>query len=378
MTTDVAPIRTKEELSILKTRGIRAKDNPLEILGLEDLDDQPFDEVLRRGRGTLARDCAWWTAEAGLRADDLRLADYRRKCHAYALLNSFGVDILNACLDGDKMTEFIKETPYPEHGDLDWAAIYAVDLIIRAEEIRNATGFFNQELIDGQEGPCKALGHSTWGYRLEGIHPFDVSEILQSLLTLPEIIAKGYPSDVTAFAIKWQWAKWHSKGSPVLGSIKPLTKKQRSTWTAGPVPLFIITLNGPAWLVMDDADHERYTVLHHELMHGTVDIEDKREDADPVLKMKPGTVGHDTEIMGASIARFGPLHIREAYLIQAAFNNPRTAQLLAIAATEGISDPYDLDRAYAPPELVEAGSENDPLGASGEGDVGPDPFGGAP
>ena len=332
------------EHDITQIRGLRPTDNPLAILGLADLEDQPAGEIQRRARYAMAECCQSWTPTGQARMDEIALAEYRRATHAYDLLHGDAVGVCNAVAHGDSLAELIDAMPYPAARELDWAALYARDLIIAAEEERDEHPFFTREMILVRQADCRVLGEATWGYRLAGLEPFELGEILPSLLALPEFASRQFPSDLSAFAIKWRWSKWESKGRITFASIKPVSRKERATWEAGPAPLFVITINGPAWLCMTEV--ERMAVLHHELGHAEVDMveEDAPGFVDPVLSFKASTRGHDAEVIGLTWARFGPLTMQEAFLIQAAVATPRYQELLAEAAVAGVQDPYDLDR----------------------------------
>ena len=370
MSTDIiVTVESDRALALIHHRGLVDTDNPLDVLELLDLDDQPAHEILRRARIAMVDRASHWTPTAAVRMDLLRLAEYRRTVHAYRLLHVHGPEILDALHRGGRISQFIAETPYPEEGELDWAALFARDLIIRAEEERGTYPVVTVEMVESQISACKLLGHSLWGYRLQGLEPFELGEMLPELLSLPEVACKGYPADLSAFAIQWRFARWASKGRTTYATIRAVSEKERQTWEAGPPPLFLVTINGPAWLVM--TEHERMFVLHHELQHGEVDlIGDPEVDGDCTLIMKPGTRGHDTEVMGATWARFGALNFTEAFAIKRAWENPRTRDLLAQAAEHAIQDPFDLER-----QMVEAEAED--LDTDEHRQVeGGDPFGG--
>lgn len=352
------------EFDITQTRGLRPTDNPLDVLGLADLDDQPADEIRRRARYAMAERCQSWTPTGQARMDEIALAEYRRHTHAYDLLHGDAVGVCTAVARGGSMAEFIEAMPYPVTRELDWAALYARDLIVAAEEERGEHPFFTAEMILARMADCRLLGEATWGYRLAGIEPFELGEVLPALLALPEFSGRMFPEDLSAFAIKWRWSKWESKGRITFASIKAISRKERATWEAGPAPLFLVTINGPAWLTMTEV--ERMAVLHHELGHAEVDVveEDNPGYVDPVLSLKAGTRGHDAEVIGLTWARFGPITLQEAFLIRAAVATPRYRELLAEAEVAGQADPFDLDRVKL---LAETGDVDDIDGGDGDG-----------
>lgn len=344
----------------MHVRGLQAGEDPMAVLDLQDFADQPAGEIATRARYAMAERCRGFTPRVGQRWDDDRWWQYRRYVHAYALLRA---DPPGLCADiqhGNGVSrELLAEVPYPENGELDWAALFAMDLFQTGEDARG-----DVEHIDLDEqaymqarrtmiAACKPLGESTWGYRLEGIEPFELGEMLRALLCLPEFALNGLPSDdLSCYAVKWRWSKWESKSTGKLtrATIEPISPKLRSTWEAGPPPLFVITLNGPDWLLL--TEQERMALLHHELCHAKVNVSDDDGELGDIAHLKPSSLPHDAEICGYTAARFGAMSVREARLIEAAWHNAHTQALLEAALQQSLPSPFDLNRLNQSAEVV--------------------------
>ena len=338
----------------LNVRGLQAGEDPTIVLSIEDATDQPASEIVSRARYAMAERCKNWTPSIGARWDEERWWNYRRFTHAYALLAADPPGLCDDIQHGSGVSrELLAEVPYPEHGELDWAALYARDLFQVGEDTRGDVDHIDldeQAYMQARRtmiAACKPLGESTWGYRLEGIEPFELGELLPGLLAYPEFALHGLPAgDLSCYAVKWRWSKWESQGCVIHATIKPLSPKERSTWEAGPPPLFVITINGPTWLLRNE--HERVQLLHHELCHAKVDITDDDSEMEDIAGMKPSSLPHDAEICGYTVARFGAMTVREARLIEAAWHNAHTQELLEAARRESLPSPFDLDRLNQP------------------------------
>lgn len=333
----------------LYVRGLEAGDDPLLVLDLGEYVDESAGEICDRARYAMAERCRNWSPSIGARWDDDRWWSYRRWVHAYALLRADPPGVCTSVQRGSGVPrETLAEVPYPADGELDWAKLFALDLFQKGEDARNDEAQISGDMRRTMLTACKPLGESTWGYRLAGVEPFELREMLAGLLCLPEFTLNGLPADdLSVYAIKWRWSKWESKGCTTLAAIKPVSPKERGTWEAGPPPLFVITINGPEWLLL--TEHERMALLHHELCHAKVDVTDDDGEVGDIVHLKPSSLPHDAEVMGYTAMRFGAMNVREAQLIEAAYHNAHTQALLEEARRQALPSPFDMERLSRPP-----------------------------
>lgn len=135
------------------------------------------------------------------------------------------------------------------------------------------------------------------GAVLSEIAECDVAAMVDQLLVeCPEIEIPEHYHDRVDFV--WRKAAGKSQGAVVLGSLKPVGKRERQTWQGqGRAPWWRITLSLDVWCLL--TREERWRLLHHELMHATV-----KEDANGEITGPSGRA-HDVEEWAATVGRYG-------------------------------------------------------------------------
>jgi len=123
----------------------------------------------------------------------------------------------------------------------------------------------------------------------------DIAVIGQHFIdTLPEFaMLRGFP-------IRYVWKRKAGAGGGkvTLGTCAVTSSRFRMLWPGNdPAPWWEITIALDAWLLA--SENERLWLVHHELGHANVDVDDEGE-------ASPSSRGHDVEEFYSSAGRFGP------------------------------------------------------------------------
>lgn len=145
------------------------------------------------------------------------------------------------------------------------------------------------------------------GAVLSEIAECDVGAMVDQLLAeCPEIDIPERYHDRIEYV--WRKSAGKSQGSLVLGTCKPVPKRERQTWLGqGKAPWWRITLALDVWCLL--TREERWRLLHHETMHATV-----KENADGEITGPSGRA-HDVEEWAATVGRYGLGAEQQAHFI---------------------------------------------------------------
>jgi hypothetical protein len=95
--------------------------------------------------------------------------------------------------------------------------------------------------------------------------------------------------------VVWRVKAASSMGAVVLGTCKPVGKRERQTWRGdGPAPLWRLTLGLDVWCLL--TEQERWRLVCHELMHATYKGNGNTT---------PAGRAHDIEEFASVVARYG-------------------------------------------------------------------------
>lgn len=158
------------------------------------------------------------------------------------------------------------------------------------------------------------------GAALAEIEECDVPAMVAHLLAeCDEIeIPAGYEDRVD---VVWRKTAGKSAGAVVLGTCKPVAKRERQTWQGpGRAPWWRVTLALDVWCLL--TRDERWRLVHHELMHASV-----KEDADGAIT-GPAAKCHDVEDFAATLARYGLGGEMQARFVAQVMARPKIAEEL--------------------------------------------------
>lgn len=156
------------------------------------------------------------------------------------------------------------------------------------------------------------------GHVLTEIPECDVYAMIDLLLTdCTEIdIPPEYADRVE---VVWRKSAGKSAGAVVLGTCKPIGKRERQTYRGeGPSPWWRLTLALDVWILL--TTEERWRLVHHELMHATV-----KEDAEGAI-VGPSGRPHDIEDFAATVARYGLGSELQARFVAQTMARPKIAE----------------------------------------------------
>jgi hypothetical protein len=125
--------------------------------------------------------------------------------------------------------------------------------------------------------------------------------------------------------VVWRVKAAGSMGMVVLGTCKPVGKRERQTWRGeGPAPLWRLTLALDVWCLL--TEQERWRLVHHELMHATYKGSGKAT---------PGGRAHDIEEFAATVARYGLMTETQAQFVGQAVAREELAERWGVDAATG-------------------------------------------
>jgi len=167
------------------------------------------------------------------------------------------------------------------------------------------------------------------GAALAEIEECDVPAMAAHLLAeCDEIeIPAGYEDRVD---VVWRKTAGKSAGAVVLGTCKPVAKRERQTWQGpGRAPWWRVTLALDVWCLL--TRDERWALVFHELMHASV-----KDDADGMIT-GPAARAHDIEEFAATIARYGIMNEMPARVVAQAMARPRIIEELRTWAVDPVT-----------------------------------------
>lgn len=251
---------------------------------------------------------AWLPRVSSYRPDrdyDGVIEDYIQAQEAYRVLSDAD---LRPEYDQMGHVEWLLNHPMPTYPQ-DWAPLYLRNALMRGENLRFSHAELTATDLEVMGEELEALPDYVRGERFEDVAEFNLGPVIAELIELPELAALGINEDPRRFRVVWRRTPWVKQGALVLGSCRVLPAKERALWRGeGPVPLWELTFNLPAWCLQDP--EERVRLVHHELAHAEFTSD------------KPSVRPHALEEHLETVARFGPANRGEAQLVWNAFNHP--------------------------------------------------------